>query len=311
MKNNKNVLVTGGNGFLGSHLTKRLLKDGWSVNLIILNGSSLLPIKDIINKVKIFNYSGKISEVMNAFSISQPYTTFHLGALFLAQHNSEDIINLIKSNILFTTQVAEAMCRNKCNHLINTGTSWQHYKNSPYDPVCLYAATKQAAEDILKYYSEALNLKVINLKLTDNYGPNDFRKKLFALLKSATDTNTRLEMSPGHQKIDIVYVDDVIDAYLTAQKLILGNNFKTMKSFSVSSEQPIKLKDLVNIYETIIGKKLNIIWGGRPYRFREVMIPSIKDKSLPGWKPKMTLTDGIKIVACTKNDTSKRHRNKK
>ena len=300
MKKNKTAMITGGNGFVGSHLTKRLLKDGWTVNLIILKNSSLIPIQDIRSKVKIFYYTGKITEVMNAYKKTKPDITFHLGALFLAQHSSEDIRKLIESNILFTTQIAEAMIRNGCNNLVNTGTSWQHYENSIYNPVCLYAATKQAAEDMLKYYTEALNLKVINLKLTDNYGPNDYRKKLFALLKNAADTNQRLEMSPGHQKIDIVYINDVIEAYLIAQKLITKNSFIKMKSFSISSGNPIKLKDLVNLYGKIIKIKLKIKWGGRPYRFREVMLPSIKDNSLPGWAPKTNLRDGIKAVYLSK-----------
>jgi nucleoside-diphosphate-sugar epimerase len=296
----KSVIVTGASGFVGSHLTKKLVEEGYDVNLIIRKGSNLELIKEVLSKVTIFEYSGKLEELIKIFKVVQPKIVFHLAALFIAQHCSDDVEKLVQSNILFTAQIAESMVVNNCFNIVNTGTSWQHYENSAYNPVSLYAATKQAAEDILKYYAEVCNLKVINLKLTDTYGPNDNRPKLFALLEKTRKEGIRLEMSPGEQYIDVVYIDDVIKGFQLAGKMLLDNKIINMESFAVVSRNPVKLKDLVKIYESIVNKQLNIVWGGKPYRFREVMMPW-KSKALPGWKANVGLEAGIKLIVNSKN----------
>ena len=185
------------------------------------------------------------------------------------------------------------MVQNDVYCLINTGTFWQHFQNDDYNPVCLYAATKQAYEMILKYYLETTALKVITLKLYDTYGPNDPRKKLFALLETAAKEQQLLKMSPGEQLIDIVYIDDVVQAFILAAQRLQKQNKTNHEIYAVSSGNPISLKKLVAIYENVSGNKLDIQWGGRPYREREVMKPWDKGKWLPGWRPKYNLEQGI------------------
>ena len=78
-----------------------------------------------------------------------------------------------------------------CYRMVNTGTSWQHYENSDHRPSNLYAATKQAFEEILNFYATAYPLRVCSLHLSDTYGPNDIRPKLFGFL---TLGNSREEL---------------------------------------------------------------------------------------------------------------------
>ena len=144
--------------------------------------------------------------MINIVNEANPEIVFHLASLFLAQHTLEDIERLVQSNLLFGVQIAEAITLQGVTKLINTGTSWQHYENEDYNPVCLYAATKQAFEDMLKFYVEASKLKVITLKLFDTYGPDDSRPKLFTLLRKVAQEQTELAMSPGEQLIDLVYM---------------------------------------------------------------------------------------------------------
>ncbi len=231
--------------------------------------------------------------MLDILNETKPKIVFHLASLFLSEHQSKDIEPLINSNILFGTQLVEAMVKNEVFKIVNTGTSWQHYNNEDYNPVCLYAATKQAFEDILKFYVEATPLRVITLKLFDTYGPNDPRPKLFNLLKKALRDQTPLSMSPGEQLIDIVYIDDVIDAFIIAAQRLLNDMVKKNEEYAVSSGNPLQLKDIVEFYEKTIGKKLPIEWGTRPYRSREVMKPWNRFKTLPNWKPKIGLEEGI------------------
>lgn len=96
-------------------------------------------------------------------------------------------------------------------------------------------------------------------------------------------------MSPGEQYIDLVYIDDVVDAYMLAFERVQGVQAKRWEEYVVSSKNPIQLRELVKLYEQVTGKKLMINWGGRPYRPREVMIPWDKGKLLPHWQVKVNL----------------------
>jgi len=291
---NRIALVTGATGFVGSHLVRRLIKEGWETHIITRSSSNLTQLEDIAGKVIVHQHDGTTSSMINIVKDVEPEIVFHLASLFLAQHTSEDIERLVQSNLLFGTQLAEAMTLQGVTKLINTGTSWQHYENEDYNPVCLYAATKQAFEDMLKFYVEASELKVITLKLFDTYGPDDPRPKIFTLLRKVAEERTELAMSPGEQLIDLVYIDDVVEGYLLAAKRLMDNKVSSMEEYAISSGNPISLKDLIAVYGRAIGKLLPIKWGGRTYRFREVMVPWNKGERLSGWKPRIGLAEGIK-----------------
>jgi nucleoside-diphosphate-sugar epimerase len=149
------ALVTGATGFVGSRLVKKLVCDGWVVHIIVRDGSKLTELKEIVGDIHIHEYDGSSSSMTEIVSSSNPSVVFHLASLFLSEHKSDQINDLIDSNITFGTQLLEAMVTCQVYNLVNTGTSWQHYQNEQYSPVNLYAATKQAFENIVQYYVEA------------------------------------------------------------------------------------------------------------------------------------------------------------
>lgn len=292
--NRKKALITGGTGFIGAHLVKRLVADGWDAHVIIRPGSRMDSLGEIVNKFTVHEHNGTTEGMFEIVKESSPHVVFHLASLFLAQHQANDIEQMVNSNILFATQLVEAMTAQGVYKLINTGTSWQHYENRNYSPVNLYAATKQAYESILQFYIETNHLKVITLKLHDTYGPNDPRSKLFTLLRKVAKEQVSLAMSPGEQLLDLVFIDDVVDAFMIAADRIDTNDVHQHGIYSVSSGKPIKLRELVSTYCKIIGKSLPIEWGGKPYRKREVMSPWNNGEWLAGWRPKVELEEGIR-----------------
>jgi nucleoside-diphosphate-sugar epimerase len=227
---------------------------------------------------------------------ARPDVVFHLASLFLAQHEAKDVESLIQSNVLLGNQLLEAMKVNEVGRLINTSTSWQHYNNEDYNPVCLYAATKQAFETILEYYVQACSIKVITLKLFDTYGPNDPRPKLFHLLKKAATSREPLNMSAGEQLIDLVHIEDVIDAYLISAQRLLDGKVTQHESYAISSGCPLPLKNLVRLYSEVTKQNVIVNWGARPYRLREVMNTWNSGAKLAGWNPKISLECGMKLI---------------
>jgi nucleoside-diphosphate-sugar epimerase len=288
----KRAFITGGTGYIGSNLVKRLLSDGWLVHMIIRPGSSLDLIDPYSRVISTHLYDGSVNSIINALECAKPDLVFHLASLFLAQHSPKDVEKLMLSNLIFPTQLLEAMTICKVDRLINTGTSWQHYRDESYCPVNLYSATKQAFEDVIKYYVELGSIRVVTLSLFDTYGPKDPRAKLIPLLWKAASGESPLKMSPGEQLIDLVYIDDVISAFQVATQLFEDACIR-MEKYGVSSGNPKKLTEIVKIFEKVIGIQVPVIWGARPYRDREVMKPWTKFTTIPNWQPMVNLNEGI------------------
>lgn len=287
------VLVTGATGYIGSNLVKRFIKNDVEVH-VITRVTSLVEQSDISGlPVVIHQHDGTTAGMIEIFQLARPEAVFHLAAKFVAEHESGDIAELVDSNLLFGLQLLEAMAATQVRHLINTGTAWQHYEQEAYNPVNLYAATKQAFETLAAYYVRAGQLKMITLKLLDTYGPNDPRPKLFTLFKRVSSSGERLKMSYGEQRLGLVYIDDVVNAFLTAGQYIEILPDCEMPSYSIAPGQLYSLWEIAASYEAASGNRLNIAWGERPYRIREVMQPYVGTR-LPNWEAKVALADGIK-----------------
>jgi nucleoside-diphosphate-sugar epimerase len=310
MSNAKNIakpdipvaLITGATGFVGSNLVQLLLREGWEVHIVSRKGTQVPDVQEFV-KVVNHTHDGSIEGMIELVGDAKPSVVFHLASLFISQHESKDVEKLILNNVLFGNQLLEAMKVNNIRRIVNTGTSWQHYENKVYSPVNLYAATKQAFEVLMQYYIEANGLQAITLKLFDTYGYKDPRPKLINLLKKVAEKNQTLVMSPGEQEIDLVHVDDVVRAFEKAATRLLGCDVKGYESYAVGTGKPIKLHELVGVIEQKLGRKLPIVWGGRPYRAREVMEPW-NGAFLPGWEAKINVAQFIPSMFVKLNSES-------
>jgi nucleoside-diphosphate-sugar epimerase len=292
MSNNleKICIVTGASGFIGNFLIEKLVIDNWNVHCIIRNDFNT-KYKD---KISLHYYDGSIKSVIDAFSKSKPIIVFHLASLFLVNHKPNDIEQLIDSNIKYGSYILEAMKLSNCLNLINVGSSWQNYNKDEYNPVNLYASTKEAFEKLIKFYVEAYNFKVITLRIFDTYGPGDKRNKILNLLKKQIQSLFPLKMSRGNQKINLVHVSDVIEAFTIAAKRLLEKAVNNNEIYSIKSELEISLKDLVLLINSINNTSLKIEWGGLDYKDREVMEPLYYYPTLPKWNAKINLNDGLR-----------------
>jgi nucleoside-diphosphate-sugar epimerase len=306
MTNAKRCLITGATGFVGSHLTRKLVSEGWNVHILVRTTSSLDAMADIAKKLTIHQLTPPVSansapnadSVITAVAAAKPEIVFHLAAMFRAEHKPGEVAPMIDANVTFTTHLLEGMRLAGVKTMVNTGTSWQHYQDASYDPVCLYAATKQAAEDILTFYCNAYGIKAVTLKLFDTYGPGDTRNKLFTIFKRASESPTPIAFSSGEQLIDLVHIDDVVRAYIAAALEAVAEPAGRHQRYGVSSGAPLPLRELAAIYERLSVKKMNIAWGARAYRAREVMqTPQLA--APPHWKPVVRLEQALANIVTT------------
>lgn len=268
-----NILVTGATGFIGKNLINSLKKK-YSIYVIIRPTTD----KTKIGVDNYFVFDDNISELSKYIKDKEIKCVIHLASLYIADHKTSQIKDLVLSNVYFSTALLDACVKADVCWFINTGTIWQNFNAKPftdeYCPVNLYAASKQAFIDISKYYTEISSIKFVTIKLCDTYGPNDTRQKIYSLFDRISKTGEQLKMSPGQQKIDIVHVSKVIESF---ESLIVHfmNNGELKSEYVVTSGKQIPLKQLAANYEQQNNVKLNIVWGGRDYRCREVMIPYI------------------------------------
>jgi len=286
------LLITGVTGFIGQNLVKKLLENEIEVHAIVREESDL---SSVDTKVKLFYYDQDVKKLIDYTKNENFDGIVHLASLFLATHSLDDIFGLINSNITLGVHLLEAAKESNIKWFINTGTFWQHYNNEEYNPVNLYAATKEAFEVMSKYYIETSDIIFTTLKLNDTFGPEDTRNKVFNLWNEISKTGEILEMSAGEQYIDISYIEDVVEAYFIL--IIHLNSSKAKKfhneTFVVTQEQRMKLKELSIIFEQATETTLNINWSAREYREREVMSPWNKGKTVPGWKQQFSLEKAI------------------
>jgi len=266
------------------------------VHLLVRKTSSLAALDGCLERVTVHYHDGSTVGLVDVLAEVKPSIVYHVAAFATAEHGVEDVSRLIHSNVLFSTQLLEAMVRSGVSYLVNTETFWQHRDGADdYDPVCLYAATKQAFHDILLFYVRTGRIQALSLVLYDIYGPDDPRKKLFALLKESVKDGRQLSMTPGEQLVDITHVDDVTTAYLVAADLLQSGSCGELQSYCVTSGRRMTLRELIETITRETGLPIAPVWGEKSYRPNEVMVPWLGEV-LPGWLPEIDLVEGMRRV---------------
>ncbi|MDB4533098.1 NAD-dependent epimerase/dehydratase family protein [bacterium] len=265
----KRIVVSGGAGFVGQHLVRNLVQSGERPIVIVRPDSDTSALDALAENVDCWIYDGTYHSLQECFTKWDIGTVYHLATRFLADHQPDDIDDLIESNITFGVKLADVMTKNGVGKFINASTSWQYYHSEEYRPLNLYAALKRAFEDTLAYYSDAKNLRVANVILFDNYGENDQRPKLIPLLLSKKLGDTTVELSPGQQLMDIVHVDQVAGALLTASRR-LDQGGEKFRRYIAASGRPQHLREVVKGFCELHGIQPDLNWGAKDYREREV-----------------------------------------
>jgi nucleoside-diphosphate-sugar epimerase len=288
------LLVTGATGFVGRRLCARLLRDGAEVHAVIRPTTNRARLADARLPAVVDDGS---AATLGAYVRGRNFdAVVHLAALFLAEHKPEQVGDLIAANVLFAARVLEAAAAAGIPRFLNTGTAWQHFRGDAYLPVNLYAASKQAFADLARFYEQTSPVYFTTLMLNDTYGPGDERPKLLNRWDQISRTGEALDLSPGEQRLDLVHVDDVAEAYCRLLALTADDPERRHagREFALHAEKLVTLRELAGLFTRATGRALNVRWGGRPYRAREIMNPWPGGEPLPGWKPRIGLEVGLR-----------------
>ncbi|WP_202392293.1 NAD-dependent epimerase/dehydratase family protein [Helicobacter saguini] len=287
------LLITGASGFIGSNFIKTM-HEKYDITALVRESSNVDSIK---NYAKIYIYNRNIESLSKFLKKENFSGILHLATLYIKNHKSSDIANLIDSNITFGSEILESLSQiNFKGFFINICTFWQFYKNVK-KPLNLYAATKDAFLDIVNFYADSTEIKFSNVYLNDTYGSGDTRPKIFNLWSKIALSGESVDMSGGEQIIDMLHISDVVNA-LNILIDILESNMATLavnRHFVLHSNEQKSLKEIAKIYENALNVKLNINWGALPYATRENFIPYEFGDTLPTWQAQMPLEQGFRL----------------
>ena len=290
----KRVLITGITGYIGSNLA-RVLLPYCQIYGLVRKPVNLEYISDIKDRIQLLAFDGSYDSIEANIRDSQPDLVFHLAAFCSGSSTAAGAPTLIDSNIVFGGYLLGAMAAVKVPALVYASTIWEHFGAKEYCPLNLYAATKHAFSDLTAYYTDAGLLRAVRLVLSDTYGPNDHRPKVLNLIKQAAQSGELLELSDGRQDYDVVYINDVVQAFCQAGELLLQNLDWKHETFQVCSPEPLSLFETVDRMLRINGLSLNVGWGKRSNEGREIRKAIRLYPTLPGWAAKVSLTEGLKM----------------
>lgn len=294
----RRILITGITGYIGSHLARALLPD-CQVYGLVRRPIRTDYIADIQNQLHLLSFDGSYESMEAALRETRPDLVYHLAAYYTNAHGAEETPALIAANITMGAYLLEAMAAAGNPPLVYASTVMAHYGGAEYCPLNLYAATKQAFSDLLAYYSDAGLLRAVTLILSDTYGPGDRRPKVLNLIQRAVKTGEPLALSSGSQDYDVVYIDDVVQAFRLAGEQIIEGTWKN-ECFQVVPEEPLTLWETVNHMLQVNGLTWNAGWGQRPVPEREICRAVRLYPVLPNWKPQVSLSEGLRKLLMQK-----------
>lgn len=263
----------------------------YEIIALVRRTSNVEKIKDYC---KIYYYDGGIESIENVFKKEKINGVVHLASMVPSTTSPiSDITKLIEANVIFGSLLVQIVNQYKISFFINAATFGSYCNSLSYRPATLYASIKKAFEDIMYYYALVSKSIFTNLLLFNVYGPND-EKYLFSFLQKISNTGEELLMGDGTQIVDYSHVYDVVNGFDCLIELIQKDpEFCKNKIFSLKGKERKSLKEVVMLYEEVLGKKLNIKWGARAPRELEIMQPWEGGEKLLKWEQKISLKEGF------------------
>ena len=301
--NGKRVLITGAEGFIGSHLVRRLLKEGALVHALVKKGSSLWRIQDFLDRLIVLEADITDCDLLqSSIPRFKPQIVFHLAALVDVSRSWELIAPLVQTNIVGTINLLSVVKESPLDAFIHTSTS-EEYGDAPSpieetrreSPISPYSFSKLAGTHLCQMAARTFDLPVTVVRLFPVYGP--FQDSSMFIPSAIRDLLLKkaFKMSPGEQMREFTYVDDVVEAYLKVACCPQARG----ELLNVGNGVAHRIKDVVEIIRRLVGGNANVAVGALPYRKgegSEIFCDNSKIRQLTGWFPHMSLEEGLRLT---------------
>ena len=304
MKGISRVLVTGGAGFIGSHLVPKLLEKNYSVIVLDdLSTGKLLNLHEVSGNRDFMFQRGDIRDKLAvADAACGVDAVIHLAAVVGVQISVAEPVRTHDINATGTMNVLQEASRQSVRRLVFASTAAVYGDGNPLPlkedyvpmPVSPYAASKVAGESMCRAYAECYCLSTVSLRFFNIYGPrsenNPYTGVVAKFLSNALRRQILTVFGDGEQTRDFIYVEDVVEA------IILALERKRMKGdvFNICSGEPTSINQLVETLRKVTGKQLKVRHD--PERKGEIKHSygdSKKAERVLGFRSRTTMEEGL------------------
>lgn len=320
------ILVTGGAGFIGFHLSNLLLKNGYNV-IGIDNLNDYYDVNLKIDRVKILekqeNYEfikmdlKDKKNIDNLFEKNNFDYVINLAAQAGVRYSIENPYAYVDSNLIGFVNILEACRNNPVKHLIYASSSSVYGGNkvAPFStnhnvdhPVSLYAATKKSNELMAHTYSHLYNIPTTGLRFFTVYGPwGRPDMAYFSFTNNIMRGKPIKVFNHGNMERDFTYIDDIVEGiYKLLNKIPqknknwdetkddLSSSFAPYKIYNIGNNKPVKLMDFINTLEDKIGKQAEKIYMDmQPGDVFRTYADTTDLENEIGFKPSTTIDEGL------------------
>lgn len=295
------TLVTGAPGFIGSHLTRRLVREGAEVYALSPDVSSVYPVRltDLRNDIHI--ESANVADRSALDSIVQrirPEYVFHLAAFTHVSKSWDRVDECVQGNVQGTVNLLYAL-KGEFRRFLFVGTSEIYGDiNVPFredaqvNPVSPYALTKYAAEQFCRIFHGSYDWPIVMVRPFNAYGPAQTPDRIIAETIIRGLLRQELKMTKGLQTREFNYVEDLVDGMIRAATTpgVEG------ELFNIGCGEEISMRDIVTLILDLMGNPIEPEFGALPDRLIEIWrmyCDSTKARQRLGWAPGHTLRQGL------------------
>ena len=296
------ALVTGATGFIGSHLVRRLVRDGVEVHALTSTVSTLFPVRlaDLRGAFELHEGNlcdrGAMEAVVGA---ARPTHVFHLGAYTHVGKSWQRVDECVQTNVQGTVGLLEALEGSGYTRFVNMGTSEIYggvpvpfREDGPVNPISPYAASKYAAERFCRVFCEGRGWPVVMLRPFNAFGPAQTIDRVIPEIIIRGLRSEPLRMTQGRQTREFNYVEDLVDGLVRAAA-VPGLEGQLL---NLGCGEDVSIRDLAELVLDLLGNPVRPEFGAipeRPTEIWEMRCDSSRARDLLGWKPSHTLAEGL------------------
>lgn len=293
----RHVLVTGGGGFVGANLSRRLLDLGAQVHLLMRPQAAIQRIQEVLTEIRI--HRGDITDepsLAQAFDKAKPDFVFHLATPRVTDSSAWK--RMTEDNVIGAVRLVEQMRHTSSVRLVVAGSSLEygpsaqpHREQDTLAPVTWHGVGKAAAGLVYRQATLSMGLSINQLRLFHIYGPWESSHRLLPTAIRSALGGYPLPLTYAEIRRDWIYVEDVVDALLLAAlSEAQGENYNIGSGSELSNE------DVVDVVEQLTGTRLVRTLGAysssasdTAHRCADIS----KAKMLLGWTPQHAITSGV------------------
>lgn len=301
MAESTKVLVTGGAGFIGSHLVNGLLDNGYAV--AVVDDLSAGQLRNVNHRATFYHASINDPRIKQIIQREGPEIIFHLAAQSSVRQSAQDPVADADSNVLGTVRLLDAAAAEGVDKIVFSSTGGAIYgnpdtipcdENTPVSPLTPYALSKYVSELYLKLFYQTYGLAYTILRYSNVYGPGQDPNGEAGVISIFAGSMLR-GRSPniygdGKQERDFVYVSDVVEANLAA--MYHGDG----RPYNIGTGEPVTIKRIYSLLQECTDYSDEPVY--RPRRAGEVLKIAL-DSGRAGreltWEPKVSLEEGLRL----------------